>query len=211
MMIKVYIVDDHFLIREGLKKILNSENDFTVVGETGNSSDAYKFIKDNKVDILILDLSMPGKSGLEVLQELKMIYPELKVLVLTMYPEEVFAIRALKSGAMGYLTKDSVGNELITALRKIATGRQYISESLSEQLASNLKFSNNQSLHESLSDREFQIMLMIGKGKTISQIADEVSLSPSTIKTYRSRILLKMNMRTNADMVGYVVRNKLVE
>ncbi|MBL7073885.1 response regulator transcription factor [candidate division KSB1 bacterium] len=210
-MIKILIADDHILIREGFKKIIDREIDLSVVGEAQNSREVLEFVKQKECDVIVLDISMPGRSGLDVLKELKAINPRINVLILSMHPEERFAIRALKAGASGYITKESAPAELVKAIRKVADGRKYVSETVAEDLTSALVSDKGRALHESLSDREFQVLRLIGLGKTVHDIADELSLSPSTINTYRARILDKMNMRSNVELIHYVIQNKLID
>lgn len=210
-MIRVFIADDHALIREGIKNLISLESDISVIGETSNPFEILDFLKKNKCDILILDISMPGKSGLDVLKELKSSEIPTKVLVMTMLPEGQFARRTLKSGASGYLTKDSASSEIITAIRRIASGRKYISQSLAEILASDIDDTIDKEAHEILSDREFQILGLIANGISQTEIADKLALSISTVNTYRSRILEKLCLRTNADLIHYAFKNKLIE
>jgi two-component system, NarL family, invasion response regulator UvrY len=210
-MIRVFIADDHTLIREGIKNIVSLESDISFVGETANPFEILDALKKNKIDVLILDISMPGKSGLDVLKEIKSSDIQTKVLMITMLPEEQFARRALKSGASGYLTKDTASSEIITALRRIAAGRKYVSESLAEILASDIDDTIDKEAHEILSDREFQILGLIAQGKSQTEIADKLTISISTVNTYRSRILEKLGLKTSADLIHYAIRNKLIE
>ncbi len=208
--LKVYLADDHLLIREGLKKILASEKDYLVVGESGHPDDVIDFFNENEADILILDLNMPGRSGLDVLKHVKKIKPETKILVLSMYPEDQFAERTIKAGASGYITKESASEELIKALRKIAKGGNYVSNSFAEKLLFKKKTISDQKPHEFLSDRELQIMILLAQGKTQVEISNELALSTSTVNTYRSRILEKLNLRSNAEIIRYAIQNKLI-
>ncbi len=210
-MIRVLIADDHVLIREGLKKLLKEEWDMSVVGEASNGQQVSDFLTDHEVDILVLDISMPGRSGLDVLKELKQTSPKLPVLVLSMHPEERFAVRSLRAGASGYITKESAGEELVKAIRKIVDGGRYISLTLAEKLAFGLDADSSRPLHETLSDREYQVMGMIATGKKMSEIAEELSLSIRTVNTYRARILEKMQMKTNAELIHYAIENGLVD
>ncbi len=207
---KVFIADDHELIREGLKKVLQKESDIFVVGEAGNVSELFGQLSEKEVEIIILDISMPGRSGLDSISELKTIYPKINILVLSMHPEERFAVRALKAGASGYMTKESAAQELVKALRRIYSGHKYVSPSLAEYLALEIG-SNNKQLHENLSNREFEIMIMISQGKSVGDIAEELSLSVNTITSYRSRVLEKMNMKTNAEIIRYALKHQLVD
>lgn len=210
-MIKIFIADDHALIREGIKNIIAKEFDMKVVGEISDPHQIVSNVIDIKPDILVLDLSMPGKSGLDVLKELKSLAPETKILIMTMMPEDQFAKRTLKAGAYGYLTKDSAPDELVNALRKIYSGKKYISPSLAEKLADDLDDTNIKNPIEILSDREFQILKMIAAGKSQTDIADELSICISTVNTYRSRILDKLKLQTNADIIHFAYLNKLIE
>ena len=210
-MINVFIADDHALIREGIKKLLSPFSDIKLVGETADPFEIIELIKKNNCDILILDLSMPGKNGLDLIKEIKTLYPEIKILVMTMMPEDQFAKRTLKIGASGYLTKESAPEELITAIRKIASGRKYISETLAEKLAQDLDETAEKPLQDLLSDREFQVMKMMAAGKSQTEIAGELSIGVSTINTYRSRILEKLNLKSNAELIRFAYQNNLIK
>jgi two-component system invasion response regulator UvrY len=209
-MTKIFIADDHVLILEGLKKILREESDMIVVGEAQSAAETLERIGKSDCDILLLDLSLPDRSGLDVLKEVIKRFPRLHVLILSMFPEEVFAVRALKAGADGYLTKDSAAHELVVALRKIASGKKYVSDALSQKLAFDVAGGGGQAPHEDLSDREFQILRMIGAGKTVTHIAAELNVSVSTVNTHRIHILEKMGMHSNAELMHYAMENKLV-
>jgi len=209
--INILIADDHELIREGLKKILKKEPDMEVMGEARNAQEIFDQVKNRKLSIVLLDISMPGLSGLDVLTELRKSYPKLPVLILSMHPEDRFAVRALKAGAAGYVTKDSAVGELVIAIRKVVTGSRYVSVRLAEKLADELEKGSQKPLHEALSDREFQVMRMVAAGKKVSDIAGELSLSISTVNTYRSRILEKMKMETNVELTRYAIENHLIE
>lgn len=208
--IKVYLADDHLLIREGLKKILSSQNDFMVIGESGNPDEVIDFFNNNFADILILDLNMPGRSGLDVLKLVKKLKPETKILVLSMYPEDQFAERTIKAGASGYITKESASEELLKALNKIAHEGTYVSNSFAEKLIFKKKVETESKPHEVLSDRELQIMILLAKGKTQVEISNELALSTSTVNTYRARILEKLNFKSNAEIIRYAVQNNLI-
>jgi DNA-binding NarL/FixJ family response regulator len=210
-MIKILIADDHAIVREGLKQILLENPDLVVVSEASTGQEVLNKVGKNDLDMVVLDIAMPGRGGLDILKEIKNLKPKLPVLVLSMYPEEQYAVRVLKSGASGYLTKESAPVELVKAIRQISQGKKYISPSLAEKLAFDLEVSSEKLPHETLSDREYQVMCMIASGKTLKEIADELSLSIKTISTYRSRILEKMNMRTNAELTHYAVKNRLVD
>jgi len=210
-MIKVMIVDDHLIVREGLKQIITEASDITVVDEASNGTEAIEKVRQVACDVLLLDISMPGRSGLEILKDLKNEASALSVLILTMHPEEQYAVRVLKAGASGYLTKESAPDELIEAIRKVSSGGKYISSTLAEKLAYDLAIDTGRPPHETLSDREFEVMCMIASGKTVTEIADEMTLSVKTISTYRSRILDKMRMKTNAELTYYSIKNQLVD
>jgi two-component system invasion response regulator UvrY len=210
-MMRIFIADDHVLIREGLKKILREEKDMSVVGEAQTAAEVLGQIVQSKSDILVLDLGLPDRPGLEVLREIKKILPHVRVLILSMFPEDRFALRTLMAGADGYLSKDSAAGELVVALRRIAGGRKYVSEDISQDLLDKVRGEEPLMSHETLSDREFQILRLIGSGKTISDIAAQLNLSVSTVNTHRTHILEKMNMRTSAEMMRYAIENRLVE
>ncbi len=197
-------------MREGLKQIISDISGMEVTDEATNGNETLSKIKDGCFDVVLLDLSMPGKSGLETLKEIRLQDQDLPVLILTMHPEEQYAVRVLKAGASGYLTKESAPDELITALRKVTNGGKYISASLAETLAFHLDIDTDKPIHEALSDREYQVLCKISSGNTISEIAQEMSLSVKTISTYRSRILEKMCMKSNAELTYYAIKNQLV-
>lgn len=208
-MIKIFIADDHILIREGLKKILSLEKDIQIIGETDNSEDIISLVLKTKPDIILLDISFPGKNGLEILKELKISSPDVKALILSMHPEDKFAVRAIKSGAYGYITKESASDELIKAIRKAASGGKYISQNLAEALLNEINSPEKKKPHELLSDREFEVLRLIVSGKSQSEISQKLSLSSSSVNTYRARILKKLNLRTNADLIYYAIQNGL--
>jgi DNA-binding NarL/FixJ family response regulator len=210
-MINILIADDHAIVRKGLKQILAETSDMVVTGEASNGYEVLEKVRNGHFDVLLLDISMPGRSGLDILKELKAERPKLPVLVLSMYPEEQYAIRVLKAGASGYLTKESAPDELVVAMRKVAQGKKYVSPSLAEKLAFDLEMDTTKPLHEMLSDREYQVLCMIASGKTVGEIAENLSLSAKTISTYRARILDKMNMKNNAELTHYAIQNKLVD
>jgi len=209
-MIRLLIADDHTVVREGLKQIVSDTLDIVVAGEASNGQEVLDKVWKNEYDVVLLDISMPGRSGLDVLEELKRTKPELPVLVLSIYPEEQYAIRVLKSGASGYLTKGSASRELIEAIQKVSYGGKYITASLAEKLAVNLEIGSELKPHETLSNREFQTLCLIGSGKTVKEIAEELSLSVKTVSTYRERILEKMKMKTNSELTYYAIKNSLV-
>ncbi|MBP8979857.1 MAG: response regulator transcription factor [Syntrophobacterales bacterium] len=208
--IRILIADDHPIVRAGFKLVISDTQDMTVADEAGNGQEVLNLIRKHDYDIVLLDISMPGRNGLEVLKDLKAEKPKLPVMILSIYPEEQYAVRALRAGASGYMTKASAPNELIAAIRKISQGGKYISASLAEKLTDYLDEDASKPLHEKLSDREYQVMLLIASGKTVSDIADELCLSVKTISTYRSHILEKMKLKNNAEITLYAVQNKLV-
>lgn len=210
-MINLLIVDDHPLIRQGLRQTFLDTDDIRVIDEAGDSASAIVKIQRNRYDAVILDISLPGRSGLDTLTQIKCLAPRLPVLILSIYPENQYAVRVLKTGADGYLTKESPPDELIQAIRKIVHGGKYVSPTLAEKLADNLADNNQTATHETLSDREFQTMLAIANGKTVKEIADELNLSVKTISTYRTRILRKMRLKNNAEIICYAVRQGLVK
>jgi len=210
-MIQVLIADDHSLIREGFKKIIARESDITVVGEAANSAEVMNFLEKQSCDIVVLDITMPGKNGLDILSDIRLRYPDLNVLILSMHAEEHYALRALKNGARGYLTKESAPDELIKAIRKIHDGRMYISQEVAEQLAYNIGGKSEKMPHDDLSDREFQVLQLLAKGKTISEIGEMLAISASTVSTYRQRILEKLNLKNTSELILYAVRNRLIE
>ena len=210
-MIKILIADDHAVVREGLKQIISENPDMLVTDEANNGQEVLNKVSEQHYDVVLLDITMPGRSGLDVLKQLKSKKPKLPVLMLSVHPEEQYAVRTLKAGASGYLTKGSATEELIAAIRKISQGKKYVSSSLAEKLAFDLDMDYEKPRHETLSDREYQVMSMIASGKTVKEIADELSLSVQTISTYRSRILEKMKMKNNAEIIYYAVKQGLVE
>jgi len=209
-LIKVLIADDHAVVREGLRQILSGVPDMAVAGEAESGQEVLNLLKKNEYTVLVLDIAMRGKSGLEVLKELKVDYPRLPVLILSMYPEDQYAVRVMRSGAAGYMTKDTAPEELVGAIRRVAQGRKYISPSLAETLASNLDINAGRPVHQTLSDREYQVMCMIASGKKVGEIAEALSLSVKTISTYRTRILEKMRLKNNAELTLYAVEQRLV-
>ncbi|MEA1996744.1 MAG: response regulator transcription factor [Gemmatimonadota bacterium] len=210
-MLKILIVDDHVIVREGLKLIIKENPDMEVSGETGHGGEVLTKVLHQQFDLVLLDISMPGMSGLEVLKQLKKEKPDLPVLILSMYPEEQYAVRALRAGASGYLTKEGASDELIAAIRKVTRGGKYVSLSLAEKLASYLDEGTGIHPHEKLSDREFQVMMSIVTGKALKEIAAGMSLSIKTISTYKARILEKMQMKSDAELTRYAVKNDLVD
>jgi DNA-binding NarL/FixJ family response regulator len=209
-MIRILVADDHAIVREGLKQIVADTPDMIVAGEASNGQEALnKALKDD-YDVVLLDITMPVRNGLDTLKEIKGQKPELPVLILSIHPEEQYAVRAIKAGAAGYLTKESAPEELITAIRKVSGGGKYVTSSLAEKLAFILELGAEKPLHQVLSDREYQVMCMLASGKTVQEVAKELLLSENTISTYRSRVLRKMKMKSNAELISYAIHNGLV-
>jgi two-component system, NarL family, invasion response regulator UvrY len=210
-MIKILIADDHAIVRRGLKQILSETPDMFVAAEASSGEEAMKRISEKKCDMVLLDISLPGKSGLDILRQIKGVKPKLPVVMLSVHTEEQYAMRAFKAGASGYLTKESAPEELISALRKISRGGKYVTSALAEKMAFAITAIKREKLpHERLSDREYEVMCMIALGKTINQIAKKLSLSGSAVSTYRARILEKMKMSSTSDIIRYVVRHGLL-
>jgi two-component system invasion response regulator UvrY len=210
-MIKILIADDHAIVRRGLKQILEDVPFVGSVDEAANGQEVLTRLQKKTYDLVMLDISMPGRSGIEVLKELKSEWPKLPVLVLSMYPEDQYAVRALRAGASGYLTKETAADELVTAVAKIVAGGTYVSDTLAEHIVSEMGKPSDKALHDLLSDRELQIMRMIAGGKTVKEIGDELFLSVKTISTYRTRILAKMGFRNNADLTRYALQYGLLQ
>lgn len=210
-MIRVLVADDHPLLRNGLRQILAQEPDLMVGAEAEDSDQTLEYVEREPWDIVILDITMPGRSGLDVLRDIRRKHSELPVLVLSMHSEDHFAVRAIKAGANGYISKDNAAAEVVRAIRKILTGKKYVSAKLAEILADSLNDATERPRHETLSDREFQVLCQLASGKTVSQIASEIMLSVKTVSTYRARILEKMDMRNNAELTRYAIQNGLVE
>jgi DNA-binding NarL/FixJ family response regulator len=209
--IKLLIADDHAIFREGLKHILEEHPDILVADEAGNGQEVLDYIWKNEYDMILLDIGMPGMPALEVLKQVKNERPRLPVLVLSMYPEDQYAVRFIRAGASGYLTKESAPEELITAIRKITAGRKYITSSVAEKLADEVEPDAEKPAHHTLSDREFEVFRLIASGKTVKQIAENLFLSMKTISTYRSRILEKMKMKTNAELMHYALKQHMLD
>ena len=210
-MLRILVADDHEVVRKGLVKVLAEILQPIKVDEANNGQEAVSKVLKSEYDLVVLDIKMPGKSGLDVLKEIKQHRPKLPVLILSMHPEEQFAIRAMRAGASGYLTKECAGDELVLAIRKALKGERYISGSLAEILADDLGGDSEKSIHEILSDREYQVLLMIASGKPVGAIAKELCLSVKTISSYRTNILLKTRMKNNAEITHYAIQNKLVD
>ncbi|MYM91291.1 response regulator [Rugamonas sp. FT82W] len=209
--IKVFIADDHAIVREGLKQILAETRDIVVAGEAENGLDAIKLFRKADCQVMLLDISMPDRSGIEVLKQIKKEKPELAVLMLSMHREDQYAIRSLKAGASGYLTKQSAPRELVTAIRQVAGGLKYISPALAQELANHVGEDHEAPPHDSLSDREYQTLTMIASGKTVGMIAKELSLSVKTVSEYRARLLVKMKLKNSAELTHYAIKNQLIE
>lgn len=207
---RILLADDHAMFREGLKQVLSRTTDLVVADEAENAQQILDKVQKTEFDVVILDISMPGRDGIDVLKQLKQMKPKLHFLVLSMYPEDQYAYRAIKAGASGYLTKNKASQELIEAIRRIASGRKYISPDVAEQLAIDIEKGSERPLHQKLSDREYQVMCMIASGKTVKNIAGELSLSVSSISTMRTRILRKFKMKTNAEITHYAIKHDLV-
>lgn len=209
-MINVLIADDHAVVRRGISQIISEDPEIKVLGEASNSDEIMQQLYDHEWNVIILDITMPGKNGLDALIEIKNKRPEIKVLILSMHPEEEIALRALKTGASGYLNKDSVPGELIKAIRRVYSGGKYISSNLAESIAMSIDKDHNLFPHEFLSEREFQVMCLIASGNALSQIAEELNLSVKTVSTYRARILEKMNLKSNVELTHYAIKHHLV-
>jgi len=210
-MIKLLIADDHPVVREGLKQIIRNAPDIVISGEASDGIEALNKIKKENYDVVLLDISMPRKNGIEILNEIRKEKIKPRILILSIYSEEQYAIRALKTGAYGYLTKDNAPNELISAIRKVSSGEKYISPSLAEKLVDVLEVGFDKPFHEALSNREYQVMLLLASGKSMQEIAKELFLSIKTVSTYKTRILRKMKMKNTIEVIYYAIKNKLVE
>jgi DNA-binding NarL/FixJ family response regulator len=208
---RILIIDDHAVVRSGLRGIIGAQTEPTLFGEAGTPQEAINLARQQEWDLAILDLSLEGQSGLELLKELKQIRPKLPVLILSMHSEEQYARRAFKTGAAGFVTKDSPQIELVKAINKVLTGGRYVSSALAEKLVEYLEGDTDQAPHEALSNREFEVMRLLASGKTVGEIAALLSLSDKTISTYRARVMEKMGMKTNADLARYAVQNQLVD
>ena len=211
MSIRIVVADDHAIVREGLKQILGAQADFRVVAEASDGHEALKRVRELDFDVLLLDMSMPGKSGVELIKQVKAEKPKLRILVLTMHEEHQYAVRAIRAGASGYLTKEGASAQLVTAIRKVASGGAYISAEVAEQLALNAMPDATAAPHERLSDREFQVFRMIAEGKSVSEIADRLNLSVKTVSTHKANVLAKMGLSTQGELIRYALENDLVE
>jgi len=209
-MIKVIIVDDHPIIREGIKQITAKTNDIIVIDEASNRTELKKILREKKFDVILLDISLPGQNGIEILKEIKENFPDFKVLILSIHTEMEYIRRCFTLGASGYLTKESAPDELVQAIRKVFNGGKYINYSIADSLSSYFQYETQNLLHEKLSSREYEVFLKIAQGKSIKDISSELYLSEKTISTYRSRILEKINLKNNAEIIYYAIRHKLI-
>ena len=210
-MIRIVVADDHTIVREGLKTLLSAAGDLEVVGEAPDGFEVMKRVRELDFDLLLLDMSMPGKSGIELIKQVKGEKPKLKILVLSMHEEHQYAVRAIRAGASGYLTKESASRQLVEAIRKVASGGAFISSAVAEQLALGAMPDAQGPLHATLSDREFQVFRMLAEGRSISDIAERLNLSVKTVSTHKANILHKMNMATSGDLIRYAIAHRLVE
>ena len=210
-MIRIVLADDHTILREGLKQILRGEADFEIVAEAADGHEVMKRVRENEFDVLVLDMSMPGKSGVELIKQVKSEKPKLRVLILTMHEEHQYAVRAIRAGASGYLTKEGATAQLVTAIRKVGAGGAYISAEVAEQLALNAMPGAQAAPHETLSDREFQVFRLIAEGKSVSDIAERLNLSVKTVSTHKANLMQKMGMETTGEIIRYAIAHKLVE
>ena len=211
-MIRILIADDHAVVRAGIRQFIAGHDDLNVVGEAANGAEVIDYVRKVELDLIVLDISMPGRSGIDTLKSLKQIRPQLPVLILSGFAEEQYAINLLRAGAAGYINKEAAPAQLVTAIRTVAHGRKYVSPALAQMLADRLSIKDDEvPVHNELSQREFQIFCKLVKGEGVTQIADELFLSVKTVSTYRSRILEKMGMKNNADMTYYAIKNKLID
>lgn len=210
-MINILVVDDHALIRKGLKQLLEDSPDLKITGEAESGIQAINMVRVQHFDLMLLDINLPDMHGIEVLKRFKSEQPDLKIIVLSMYPEDQYGVRALKAGAMGYINKQSASDTLISAIRQVLSGKKYISESLAEQLLNNLIGDSQELMHQSLSNREYQTLCLMASGKTLSDISEIMMLSPKTVSVYRSRMLAKMGFTNNAEAIHYAITHHLVE
>ncbi len=206
-MIRVFIADDHAIVRKGLRQIIEETPEFELAGEAANGEDVLKLMSKIEYDVLLLDLSMPGRSGLDVIQTIRDLKPRLPILVLSAYPEEQYAVRLLRNGIAGYIHKEAAPENLVGAIRKVVAGGKYVSQELAERLATDLSSPSKKLPHELLSDREYRVLCMIGEGKSVSQIAQELLISVKTVSTYRTRILEKMGLHTTSELIRYAIEN----
>jgi len=210
-MIRILIADDHAMVRQGLRQILSAQSDFVVVGEASNHAEVMQHLRRDPCDVLVLDIAMPGKNGIDTLKQLRLELPKLPVLILSMYSEDQYAVRALKAGAWGYLTKMAAAEQLVDAIRHVVRGRKYITPELGMSLAESIHRDSDAPAHTLLSDREFQTLRLIASGKTLTQIGQTLALSPKTVSVYRARLLEKLGLQSNAELTRYAFENGLVE
>ena len=210
-MIRILIADDHGVVRQGLQQIVSERMNMVVAGQAADGQEALELVRANDFDVAIIDIAMPGRGGLDVLRDLKTAKPDMKVIILSMYSEEQYAVRSLRDGASAYLTKTSAPDELVLAIETVAAGRRYITPSIADRLAGYIEDSTTRPAHELLSDREMQVLVLIGSGRTVSEIADQLKLSVKTVSTYRSRVLEKMSLASNADLIRYAIHHRLVD
>lgn len=208
---RILVADDHTIVREGLKQILAKSGDLVVAGEAANGNDVLKLVREQEWDVLVTDMSMPGRSGIELIKLVKEARPKLPVLVLSMYGEEQYAVRAIRAGASGYLNKESASDQLVTAIRKIAAGGVHVSAAVAEALVQNVRGANRAAPHEALSDREFQVLRLIASGNSVTDIAAQLNLSPKTVSTHKTRLLEKMNMTNQAELIRYALEHRLID
>jgi len=207
---KILLVDDHSIVRQGLRNLIELESDLEVAAEASSGVEAIKLIRSQKFDVVVMDISMPDKNGVDTLHELKHVAPDLPVLILSGYGEEQYALNLIRSGCKGYLSKDAEGDEIITAIRSIANGKRYISAILAELMTNEITQPKDKMLHETLSEREFQVFFKLASGQTATEIAEELFISVKTVSTYRTRILEKMSLKNNADLTYYAIKNSLI-
>jgi DNA-binding NarL/FixJ family response regulator len=210
-MINILVVDDHALIRKGLKMLLEETPNFRITGEAESGLQAVTMLRQQRFDLVLLDMSLPDKHGMDVLKQLKLEQPDVKIIVLSMYPEDQYGVRALKAGAVGYINKQSAPENLVGAIEQVMSGKKYISSALAEQLLNNLMGDSQESLHQSLSNREYQTLCLMASGKSLTEISEIMMLSPKTVSVYRARMLEKMSFKNNAEAVHYAIVHKLVE
>ena len=210
-MIRVAIVDDHAILRRGLNQIITESGEMEMVGEAENSAQAMRLLRDKPCDVVLLDISLPDRNGIETLKLIRKEFPRLQVLILSMHPENQYALRALKAGAAGYLTKQSAASQLVSAIRQVKLGRKYVTPAVAEELANSIDHDSEKAPHETLSIREYQTMCLIASGKTLTEIARQMSISVKTVSVYRARTLEKMRLKNNAELTHYAIKNQIVE
>jgi two-component system, NarL family, invasion response regulator UvrY len=210
-MVELLIIDDHTIVRHGLRQVVSDATDIQVSAEAGSSAEAIRLLRDRSFDIVLLDISLPDKNGIETLKQIKRDKPLLPVIMLTMHAEDEFGVRAMKAGASGYVSKQNAHEQLVTAIRQVAAGRRYISPDLAEELARSIGESTDKLPHELLSDREFETLRMLAGGQSLGEVAEKLSISPKTVSVYRTRLLEKMKLKNNAELATYAVKNGLIE